>query len=171
MSERRAAHDHKDGCVFCTIPLEQRQDLGVPSFYGSFDAFPVSPGHMEIVPTRHVVDSMDLTEREWTDLSKARKSAREIIESTNLTVVYRRLMEDPLNDNSVSLLQFALKNPNIVLPPKDYNEGFNDGRAAGRTVDHFHWHVIPRYESDVEDPRGGIRYVIPNLANYKVPRK
>ena len=166
----RPKHYHKEGCVFCTVPSEQRQDLGVSSFYGSFDAFPVSPGHMEIVPARHVVESMDLTEREWIDLGKARKTAREIIESTNLTVVYRDLLKKPVDDNSVHLLQETLRNPNISLPPTDYNEGFNDGKAAGRTVDHFHWHVIPRYEGDVEDPRGGIRYVIPDLANYKLPR-
>ena len=50
--------------------------------------------------------------------------------------------------------------------PQGYNVGFNSGAAAGQTVFHLHVHVIPRYEGDVPDPRGGVRYVIPSLANY-----
>lgn len=52
--------------------------------------------------------------------------------------------------------------------PDGYNVGFNAGSAAGQTVDHLHIHVIPRRSGDVEDPRGGVRYVIPELANYLV---
>ena len=50
--------------------------------------------------------------------------------------------------------------------PNGYNIGINDGAAAGQTVPHLHLHVIPRYEGDVEDPRGGIRHVIPAKADY-----
>jgi diadenosine tetraphosphate (Ap4A) HIT family hydrolase len=46
------------------------------------------------------------------------------------------------------------------------NVGFNSGAAAGQTVDHAHVHVIPRRRGDVVDPRGGIRGVIPDRANY-----
>jgi superfamily II DNA or RNA helicase/diadenosine tetraphosphate (Ap4A) HIT family hydrolase len=52
------------------------------------------------------------------------------------------------------------------LKPDGYNIGINVGRAAGQTVFHLHVHVIPRYSGDVPDPRGGVRYVIPNKANY-----
>ena len=50
--------------------------------------------------------------------------------------------------------------------PAGYNMGINDGEAAGQTVGHLHLHVIPRYEGDVPDPRGGIRWVIPERACY-----
>jgi superfamily II DNA or RNA helicase/diadenosine tetraphosphate (Ap4A) HIT family hydrolase/HKD family nuclease len=52
------------------------------------------------------------------------------------------------------------------LHPHGYNVGFNAGEAAGQTVMHVHLHVIPRFHGDVEDPRGGVRYVIPDRANY-----
>jgi superfamily II DNA or RNA helicase/diadenosine tetraphosphate (Ap4A) HIT family hydrolase/HKD family nuclease len=52
--------------------------------------------------------------------------------------------------------------------PQGYNIGINVGAAGGQTVFHLHVHVIPRYEGDVEDPRGGVRHVIPNKANYLV---
>lgn len=50
--------------------------------------------------------------------------------------------------------------------PDAYNVGFNDGEAAGQTVMHFHVHVIPRYQGDVLDPRGGVRWVLPDKAAY-----
>ena len=43
--------------------------------------------------------------------------------------------------------------------PDGYNVGVNVGAAAGQTVFHFHFHIIPRYFGDVEDPRGGVRKV------------
>ena len=50
--------------------------------------------------------------------------------------------------------------------PDGFNIGVNDGEAAGQTVGHAHIHVIPRYAGDVPDPRGGIRWVIPDRAPY-----
>lgn len=46
--------------------------------------------------------------------------------------------------------------------PDGYNVGFNAGEAAGQTVMHLHVHVIPRYRGDMDDPRGGVRHVIPH---------
>ena len=50
--------------------------------------------------------------------------------------------------------------------PNAYNIGINDGPAAGQTVPHLHLHLIPRYNGDVADARGGVRWVIPGKANY-----
>lgn len=50
--------------------------------------------------------------------------------------------------------------------PDGYNTGINDGQAAGQTVPHLHIHLIPRYAGDVPDPTGGVRFVIPDRANY-----
>ena len=54
--------------------------------------------------------------------------------------------------------------------PDGYNIGINIGRAAGQTIFHLHVHVIPRYTGDVPDPRGGVRHVIPDRANYLAAR-
>jgi diadenosine tetraphosphate (Ap4A) HIT family hydrolase len=48
-----------------------------------------------------------------------------------------------------------------------FNIGMNWGVAAGQTVMYPHVHLIPRRKGDVEDPRGGVRHVIPGKGNYK----
>jgi hypothetical protein len=50
--------------------------------------------------------------------------------------------------------------------PGGYNIGVNVGKIAGQTVMHLHVHMIPRYTGDVEDPRGGVRGVIPEKRRY-----
>lgn len=44
--------------------------------------------------------------------------------------------------------------------------GVNAGAAAGQTVAHVHLHIVPRHVGDVPDPRGGIRWVLPERAAY-----
>ena len=50
--------------------------------------------------------------------------------------------------------------------PDGFNVGININEAAGQTISHVHIHLIPRYEGDVEEPRGGVRGVIPANNNY-----
>ena len=50
--------------------------------------------------------------------------------------------------------------------PDGFNIGINDGAAAGQTVMHMHIHLIPRYAGDTEDPRGGVRWIMPVKAPY-----
>ena len=50
--------------------------------------------------------------------------------------------------------------------PSGYNIGMNCGVSAGQSVMHIHVHLIPRYDGDVENPRGGVRGVIPKKQNY-----
>ena len=47
-----------------------------------------------------------------------------------------------------------------------FNVGMNSGEVAGQTIGHAHVHLIPRRQGDVQDPRGGVRGVIPGKASY-----
>ena len=51
--------------------------------------------------------------------------------------------------------------------PDGYNLGVNVGETAGQTIAHAHLHVIPRYRGDAEQPRGGVRGVIPGKQQYE----
>jgi diadenosine tetraphosphate (Ap4A) HIT family hydrolase len=98
------------------------------------DAYPLSPGHVLIVPRRHEPDFLALTEVEQAAVWRLLGAVRQWIESHHR--------------------------------PDGYNLGVNVGPAAGQTVAHAHLHVIPRYGGDTEDPRGGIRWILPARARY-----
>ena len=48
-----------------------------------------------------------------------------------------------------------------------FNVGVNVGKDAGQSIMHCHIHLIPRRKGDVEDPRGGVRGVIPSKQKYE----
>ena len=100
------------------------------------DGFPVSPGHMLIIPRRVVKRFAELTETEKVRLMKWVTWAHEHVSQS------------------------------AERKPDGFNLGTNDGPAAGQTMPQFHFHVIPRYLGDVADPRGGMRWVIPEKAKY-----
>jgi len=104
---------------------------------GFFDRFPVCPGHLLLVTRRHVETWFDATKDEQAALIASIDDAVEVIES------------------------------HLGRRPDGYNVGFNSGQAAGQTVMHLHLHVIPRFNGDVEDPRGGIRGAIPHKRIYE----
>lgn len=109
---------------------------------GLWDAFPVSPFHALLIPRRPAPTWFQATAEEQQALTAAIATTKEIIEQ-ECRQQGRKL-------------------------PDGYNIGINAGAAAGQTVFHLHMHVIPRYTGDVDDPRGGVRHVIPSKANYLV---
>lgn len=66
----------------------------------------------------------------------------------------------------LTLLDRAQMQLATQLRPQGFNIGINDGLAAGQTVPHVHIHLIPRFVGDVSDPRGGVRWVLPEKARY-----
>lgn len=75
-----------------------------------------------------------------------------------------------LSQEEVVEMYELIKNvKNIVeakYKPDAYNIGINNGEAAGRTIHHLHVHLIPRYTGDVDNPRGGVRRIIPGKGDY-----
>jgi diadenosine tetraphosphate (Ap4A) HIT family hydrolase len=66
----------------------------------------------------------------------------------------------------MSLLDEAKAAADRESSPDGFNIGINDGLAAGQTVLHLHVHLIPRFVGDTPDPRGGVRWIIPEKADY-----
>ena len=54
----------------------------------------------------------------------------------------------------------------VEIQPDGFSVGLNDGTAAGQTVMHAHVHIIPRRKGDTADPRGGVRWIMPDKARY-----
>ncbi|MFI6538396.1 HIT family protein [Nonomuraea sp. NPDC050547] len=119
-------------CIFCKPddPSLHTTLCENELFYARFDNYPANPGHVEVVPKRHVESFFELDEREMLSAYALMREAKNLIDDKHF--------------------------------PEAYTIGINDGKAAGRTIDHLHIHLIPRYQGDVDDPRGGIRRAAPN---------
>ena len=77
-----------------------------------------------------------------------------------------------LDKEEINDLDEILKNQKKELKKLDkeisaFNVGINIGKDAGQSIMHCHVHLIPRRKGDVEDPRGGVRGVIPEKQKYK----
>lgn len=102
--------------------------------YARFDQYPVTDGHVLIIPFRHFSNYFDATEDETCSIWSLVDGVKHVIRQER--------------------------------SPDGYNIGINVGRAAGQTIPHLHVHIIPRYEGDMTDPRGGVRGVIPDKQKY-----
>jgi ATP adenylyltransferase len=160
-----------ENCFFCELEKNGKGIIYSDLFFISrLDLFPVSPGHAEIIPRRHVVAFEDLTSIEWAVLQQSIRNVIAVIVNTDLKTAYQDILESPFSDTSAWFCQEAINHPRINTKPDAYNYGLNDGLAAGRTINHLHLHIIPRYSGDMTDPSGGVRYVIPDMGNYKIAR-
>lgn len=166
MSSNAAGQD----CYFCRVSagLADPFIFENRSFVGIFDTNPVNPGHALAIPRRHVVSIFDLNEQEQSDYFDALYGIRRVIETTRFADLYPRMMaREDLSDRPMDHIETVLKLPFLDASPDAYTIGNNDGRDAGRSIDHLHVIILPRYKGDVENPRGGIRNVIPDRANYQ----
>ena len=160
----------KKDCYFCTVSAGQADPFIFEnrSFISIFDTNPVNPGHALVIPRRHVVSVFDLNEVEQSDYFDAIKGVKAVIESTDLLALYTEMKtRDYLQDRPTDHIDKVLALPFLGNTPDAYTLGNNDGRAAGRSIDHLHVILLPRYAGDVENPRGGIRNVIPQRAHYQ----
>ena len=120
-------------CPFCG-PAAEEVVLQGRLWYARWDRYPVSPGHLLLIPCRHVAGLFDATEEEMAELPRLLHKAKALIDEK--------------------------------FHPDGFNVGVNCGEAAGQTVMHLHVHLIPRFHGDMDDPRGGVRGVIPERRKY-----
>ncbi|MGF1547675.1 MAG: HIT family protein [Thiotrichales bacterium] len=162
----------EQNCYFCKVSSGQADPFIFEnrSFVGIFDTHPVNPGHALIIPKRHVASIFELNADEQGDYFDALHGVKAAIEATDFAQLYRSMMtREDLSDRPMDHVEVALGLPFLGDKPDAYTVGNNDGREAGRSIDHLHVIVLPRYKGDVENPKGGIRNLIPDRANY--PRR
>lgn len=76
---------------------------------------------------------------------------------------------DTTMEEKIKLLELVDEAKKIIdekFKPDGYNIGLNCGVYAGQTVMHIHMHLIPRYQGDTPNPKGGIRGIIPSKKEY-----
>ena len=118
-------------CPFCVEGNAIfRNDLA----YVRYDKYPVTPGHLLVIPRRHVADFFDTDSKEKLAIFALLDEAKQYLANK--------------------------------YSPDGYNVGVNVGEVAGQTVMHVHLHLIPRFQGDTPNPRGGVRGVIPTQQNY-----
>ncbi len=94
-------------------------------------------GHSLVIPRRHGADGLELHQPEW-----------------NAVVELLKLRLEQLSAQDASISDWA--------GWLNASGGLNSGEAAGQTVFHAHWHLIPRRHGDCEQPQGVVRGVIPS---------
>ena len=68
--------------------------------------------------------------------------------------------------NLIEMINNTKKILDETFIPDAYNIGMNCGAIAGQTVMHFHCHIIPRYNGDMKDPKGGVRHCVEGKGYY-----
>ena len=76
-----------------------------------------------------------------------------------------------LNSDELNDLANVLKKQRQLLLGLDkeitgFNIGVNVGVDAGQSIMHCHIHLIPRRKGDMDNPKGGVRGVIPSKQKY-----
>ena len=73
---------------------------------------------------------------------------------------------DSTDDEVIGLNHLLFKTKEFLVKKFDLQYRNKLWGGSGQTVDHLHIHIIPRYPNDVDDPRGGVRGVIPSKQKY-----
>jgi ATP adenylyltransferase len=129
-------------CILCSIRDNDDKVVSLKIYYDqivfiSLNLYPYNPGHLMIIPNRHVLRFSDLTKEEIIHISR--------------TIQGLQLLLDEL------------------YRPKGYNIGINQGKKAGASIEHLHFHLVPRYSSELGyvDIVGKSRVLVEGLDSVK----
>lgn len=160
----------EQSCIFCRVTSGEADPFIFEnrSFVGIFDTNPVNPGHALALPKRHVASIFDLNDVEHEDYFDVIQGIKQVVEKTDMAALYQNMLSRrDLGDRPTNHIETVLELPFLSSKPNAYTIGNNDGREAGRSIDHLHVIILPRYKGDVANPSGGIRNVIPDRAHYQ----
>lgn len=114
--------DKKDGCIFCSKPLEKEDRKNLILMRGEnvfvmMNLYPYNNGHLMVIPYQHTNDILNLPEETSSELWKTLCLCKKILEKT--------------------------------IHPEGFNIGINLGRVGGAGIDqHVHLHIVPRWNGD-----------------------
>lgn len=95
------------------------------------------------------------------------------VTSSHSLIIPRRHVKDyfGLSRDELVACDRLLNEARVKIQAEDntvegFNIGANCGSVAGQTIFHCHLHLIPRRSGDVDEPRGGVRHLIPGKGTY-----
>ncbi|MFX0057196.1 MAG: HIT family protein [Candidatus Hodarchaeota archaeon] len=109
-------------CILCSVRNNDERVVTLKIYeddliFISLNIYPYNPGHLMVVPNRHLINLTDLTKKE--------------------SIHIMRTMQG---------LQMLLDD---LYSPKGYNIGVNQGKIAGGSIEHLHFHIVPRFGSEL----------------------
>jgi len=109
-------------CILCSVRDNDERVVSLKLYdddilFISLNLYPYNPGHLLIVPNRHILQFTDLSKQELQHINRTIQGLQ-------------HLLDDLYN-------------------PKGYNIGINQGRDAGASIEHLHFHLVPRYGSEL----------------------
>jgi len=125
------------GCILCSI-VAASSDVERLVVYEnahaivSLNLYPYNPGHLLVLPRRHITDIRQMNREE--------------------------------QDAMDSLTKLCLDHLDSLFKPSGYNIGYNQGLAAGGSIEHLHLHIIPRYSNEIgiAELLGGKKVLVQN---------
>jgi diadenosine tetraphosphate (Ap4A) HIT family hydrolase len=106
------------------------------------------------------------------ELAYVRRDSYPVSPGHLLVITFRHVADyfDTTEKERIAIMELVHEARDYLVKahsPGGFNVGVNCGSTAGQSVPHVHIHLIPRYQGDMEDPRGGVRGVIPSKQKYQ----
>src|SRR3989344_3547560 len=118
---------HAGRCVFCELCRTGAATAKHGPFWMMFDRHPVVPGHMLIIPKRHVMFLRELNDEEASTLLFALEQAVLNFREHNLRRIYEDYWANPVSPTAAWFARQALDHPRLHTKPDGYNYGLNEG--------------------------------------------
>lgn len=156
-------HNLQALCYSCNATKRDRDDTDFRGMADAYDSRSEGCAFCELPPQRIVAEN---------ELALAFRDGFPVTEHHTLIIPKRHVSDYfDLFQPERNAMQVLMEQQRALILEGDpsvtaFNVGINAGADAGQTIFHCHMHLIPRRKGDVEEPRGGVRGVIPAKQKY-----
>ena len=157
-------HNYQALCYSCNAMKRDRDDTDFRAVKASYTERPEGCLFCHLPPERKILAENSLAYA-ITDGFPVTEGHCLIIPKRHV-VTYFDLSRPELNACDDLLRQLKASIQSADGSVTGFNIGMNAGASAGQTIFHCHIHLIPRRDGDVENPRGGVRHLIPGKGHY-----
>lgn len=156
-------HNLQALCYSCNATKRDRDDTDFRGMSAAYASRSEGCAFCELPPERIVAEN---------ELALAFRDGFPVTEHHTLIIPKRHVSDYfDLFQPERNAMQALMEQQRALILKSDpsvtaFNVGINAGADAGQTIFHCHMHLIPRRKGDVEEPRGGVRGVIPAKQKY-----